>query len=74
MGLVTFELTDVGKEDGGTHFMVESHKANLAMHPGQCSQEAGKRCPSLMSYDCPAGSAVFFTENVCHAGPVWPAW
>ena len=30
-----------------------------------------KRSPFLVSYDCPPGSAVFFTENVCHAGPVW---
>ena len=25
----------------------------------------------MVSYKCPAGSAVFFTENLCHAGPVW---
>jgi hypothetical protein len=24
-----------------------------------------------MSYSCPAGSAIFFTENLCHAGPTW---
>ena len=24
-----------------------------------------------MNYECPAGSAIFFTENLCHAGPVW---
>ena len=24
-----------------------------------------------MSYDCPPGSAVFFSENTCHAGPIW---
>ena len=24
-----------------------------------------------MTYECPAGSAIFFTENLCHAGPVW---
>eukprot|EP01046_Picozoa_sp_COSAG06_P037560 COSAG06_NODE_4252_length_4429_cov_5.719169_6_plen_77_part_00 len=28
-------------------------------------------CGRRVSYDCPPGSAVFFTENVCHAGPVW---
>ena len=68
---VVFELTDIGKEDGGTHFIVGSHKANFPMHPDHLSLEPGKRSPFLMSYDCPAGSAVFFTENLCHAGPVW---
>ncbi len=24
-----------------------------------------------MGYACPAGSAIFFTENVCHVGPEW---
>ena len=24
-----------------------------------------------MGYECPAGSAIFFTENLCHAGPDW---
>ena len=26
---------------------------------------------NLRGASVPAGSAVFFTENVCHAGPVW---
>ena len=68
---VVFELTDMGKEDGGTHFVVGSHKANFPMHPDHLSLDQGKRSPFLMSYECPAGSAVFFTENVCHAGPPW---
>ncbi|MBI2503797.1 MAG: phytanoyl-CoA dioxygenase family protein [Candidatus Latescibacteria bacterium] len=68
---VVFELTDVGEHDGGTHFIVGSHKANFPMHPDHLSLEEGKRSPFLMSYSCPAGSAVFFTENVCHAGPIW---
>jgi hypothetical protein len=68
---VVFEFTDVGKDDGGTHFIVGSHKANFPMHPDHLSLEEGERSPFLMSYDCPAGSAVFFTENLCHAGPIW---
>ena len=68
---VVFELTDVGKEDGGTHFVVGSHKANFPMHPDHLSLEEGERSPFLMNYECPAGSAVFFTENICHAGPPW---
>ena len=58
------------KEDGGAHFIVGSHKANFPMHPDHMSLEMGKRSQFLMSYDCPAGSAIFFTENLCHAGPV----
>ncbi|MBI4552835.1 MAG: phytanoyl-CoA dioxygenase family protein [Candidatus Latescibacteria bacterium] len=68
---VIFELTDVHKEDGATCFIVGSHKANFPMHPDHLSLEDGKRSEFLMSYECPAGSAIFFTENLCHAGPVW---
>ncbi|MSS71876.1 MAG: hypothetical protein EXS64_10350 [Candidatus Latescibacteria bacterium] len=68
---VVFELTEVRKGDGGTHFLVGSHKANFPMHTDHLSIEPGQRSEFLVSYDCPAGSAVFFTENLCHAGPVW---
>ena len=68
-GARCLELTDVGKEDGGTHFIVGSHKANFPMHPDHMSLEPGKRSPFLMSYDCPAGSAVFFTETSATPDP-----
>jgi hypothetical protein len=68
---VAFELTDVSKEDGATHFIPGSHKANFPMHPDHMSLEQGKRSEFLTSYECPAGSAIFFTENLCHAGPYW---
>lgn len=68
---VVFELTDVKPEDGATHFVMGSHKANFKMHPDHMSLEPGKRSPFLMGYECPAGSAIFFTENLCHAGPDW---
>ncbi|MEM7345351.1 MAG: phytanoyl-CoA dioxygenase family protein [Chloroflexota bacterium] len=68
---VIFELTDIALEDQSTHFVVGSHKSEFPMHPDHLSLEPGKRSPYLMSYECPAGSAVFFTENVCHAGPIW---
>ena len=68
---VVFELTEVGREDGGTHFIAGSHKSNFPMHPDHLSLEEGRRSEFLISYDCPAGSAVFFTENLCHAGPEW---
>ncbi|MEM7532692.1 MAG: phytanoyl-CoA dioxygenase family protein [Chloroflexota bacterium] len=68
---VIFELTDIALEDQSTHFIVGSHKSEFPMHEDHMSLEPGKRSPFLMSYACPAGSAVFFTENLCHAGPVW---
>ena len=68
---VVFELTAVAKDDGGTHFIGGSHKSNFPMHPDHMSLEPGKRSPFLTTYECPAGSAIFFTENVCHAGPEW---
>ena len=68
---VVFELTAVGREDGGTHFIPGSHKANFPMHPDHLSLAEGERSEFLRSYECPAGSAVFFTENLCPAGPPW---
>ena len=68
---VIFELSDIELDDQSTHFIVGSHKAEFEMHDDHLSLEPGKRSPFLMSYACPAGSAVFFTENVSHAGPVW---
>ena len=68
---VIFELSGVNKGDGGTHFIVGSHKANFPMHEAHLSLKEGRRSPFLMTYECPPGSALFFTENVCHAGPVW---
>lgn len=68
---VVVELTDITKDDGATHFIIGSHKANFPMHPEHMSLEEGKRSPFLTTYECPAGSAIFFTENLCHAGPVW---
>lgn len=68
---VIFELTEIDEEDQSTHFVIGSHKANFPMHPDHLSLESGKRSDFLLSYACPAGSAVFFTENICHAGPKW---
>ena len=68
---VAFELTDIAEDDGATVFIPGSHKANFPMHQDHMSLEVGSRSPFLKSYSCPAGSALFFTENLCHAGPVW---
>ena len=68
---VVFELTDVTEADGATVFIPGSHKANFPMHPDHMSLEPNKRSEFLKSYACPAGSAIFFSENTCHAGPTW---
>jgi hypothetical protein len=68
---VVFELTDVSETDGGTCFIAGSHKANFPMHADHMLLDDEKQSPFLMRYECPAGSAIFFTENLCHAGPVW---
>ena len=68
---VVFELTDVQERDGATHFIPGSHKANFQMHPDHLSMAEGERSRFLTGYDCPAGSAIFFTENLSHVGPEW---
>lgn len=71
MTRVVVELTDVRREDGATVFIPGSHKANFPMHPAHMSMEEGKQSRFLTSYECPAGSAVFFTENLTHTGGNW---
>lgn len=68
---VIFELTDIALADQSTHFLIGSHKSEFPIHEDHLSLKEGKRSPFLTTYSCPAGSAVFFTENLCHAGPVW---
>jgi ectoine hydroxylase-related dioxygenase (phytanoyl-CoA dioxygenase family) len=68
---VVVELTDVRPGDGGTVFLAGSHKANFPAPPGHLSLAEGERSPLLRGYDCPAGSVIFFTENLIHAGPRW---
>jgi hypothetical protein len=70
---VIFELSPIGKDDGATQFLVGSHKANFPVPPEHTSLDPDTASPFLMSYECPPGSAVFFTENIAHAGPPWRA-
>ena len=57
---VIFELSGVNKGDGGTHFIVGSHKANFPMHEAHLSLKEGRRSPFLMTYECPAGQRTIF--------------
>jgi hypothetical protein len=64
---VIWELNDVATGDGGTLIMSGSHKSEFSV-PKSLS---GKDSPLFESYACPAGSALVFSEALCHAGPVW---
>lgn len=66
---VVWELTPVEKGKGGTLFMSGSHKANYNI-PGHHMRIDD---PLFETYECPAGSVVIFSENVCHASAPWLA-
>lgn len=65
------ELNPVGKQDGGTVFLAGSHKANFHIPASIKTKREDMYAPLFDSYECPAGSIVLFSENTCHAGPVW---
>jgi ectoine hydroxylase-related dioxygenase (phytanoyl-CoA dioxygenase family) len=62
-----WELNEVGPQDGGTLFLSGSHKAAFPRPEGH-SQPDSKL---FDTYSCPAGSAVVFTEALCHTGTAW---
>ena len=64
---VVWELNEVAAGDGGTLFLPGSHKAAFP-RPEAWSQ---RDSPLWESYACPAGSAVSFTEGLCHSGTTW---
>ena len=64
---VAWELNPVEKGKGGTWFLSGSHKSNFRI------PEAHMNAPDSLyeSYECPAGSAVVFSEAVCHSSADW---
>ena len=64
---VVWELNPVKKWMGGTLFMSGSHKSNFPI-PREHRQIDS---PLFETYECPAGSVLFFTESICHGGPHW---
>ncbi len=64
---VVWELNEVGAGDGGTMFLTGSHKAAFP-RPEEVS---GRESSLWETYTCPAGSAVIFTEALCHTGTRW---
>ena len=63
------ELTDIAEDDVAGFYSWKS-QSQFLMHQDHMSLEVGSHGTLLKSYSCPA-SALFFTENLCHAGPVW---
>lgn len=64
---VVWELNEVEQGAGGTLLMSGSHKANFSV-----PKEHLKKASWLFeTYSCPAGSVLFFTENLCHSGAEW---
>jgi len=62
-----WELNPVQRGTGGTLFLTGSHKA--AFRPPQSIQDPDS--PLWDTYDCPAGSLLFFTEGITHSGAKW---
>ncbi|MCQ6561548.1 phytanoyl-CoA dioxygenase family protein [Paenibacillus mendelii] len=65
------ELNPVGRRDGGTVFLPGSHKSNFRIPASVRTKRDDMYEPLFDAYECPAGSLIFFSENTCHAGPVW---
>jgi hypothetical protein len=64
---VVWELNDVAAGDGGTMFLSGSHKSAFP-RPETLSR---RESDLWESYSCPAGSAVIFSEALCHTGTQW---
>lgn len=64
---VVWELEPIRHGDGGTLFLSGSHKSN---YPVQAAflQKPG---PLFEDYECPAGSVLVFSENICHSATRW---
>ena len=62
-----WELNPVKHRKGGTLFLSGSHKA---AYPAPESTE-NEDSPLWETYECPAGSLLFFTEAICHSGALW---
>ena len=64
---VVWELNPVQRGDGGTLFLTGSHKG---AYPPPAST-ADRNSDLWQDYECPAGSALIFTEAITHTGNRW---
>ncbi len=63
---VVWELTEVRSGDG-THLISGSHKTAFERADELCGRESDL----WQTYSCPPGSALIFTESLCHTGVTW---
>jgi len=64
---VVWDLNPVQRGEGGTLFLTGSHKGAF---PAPAST-ADRNCDLWEDYECPAGSALIFTEAITHTGAPW---
>lgn len=64
---VVWELNPVIAGEGGTLILSGTHKQNFPIP----KEHLAKSSPLYETYSCPPGSAIVFTESLCHAGPMW---
>lgn len=64
---VVWELNEVEPGAGGTLLMSGSHKSSFHVPKSHLV----KSSPLYETYSAPAGSVLFFTENLCHSGNLW---
>ena len=64
---VVWELNAVGEDDQATLVAPGSHKSNFVTPASMLMHDS----PNMVSYSCPEGSIVLFTEALTHAGGTW---
>lgn len=64
---VVWEINDVEHGKGGTLFLSGSHKTAFP----QPKSLVGRDSKLWETYECRAGSALVFTESLCHTGTTW---
>ena len=69
--VVAFNLTDVSEQEGGFACIPGSHKANFPIPEELKSFEHGVDRSLIRCVPCRAGSAVIFTEALCHGAAPW---
>ena len=69
--VVAFNLTDVSEEEGGFACVPGSHKANFPIPEEMKTFENGVDHSLIQTVPCRAGSAVIFTEALCHGATPW---
>ena len=64
---MVWELNEIKPGDGGTMLASGSHKAAFKRPESLSNRES----EIWDTYTCPAGSALIFTEALCHTGTRW---